>query len=119
MNEIGREANSSLQVEGVLRRAAELTKRLIDYQIFSIFLLDEANDVFRRRVTVKFGQHLQEKFAMPTREGIIGAAASLRRPVVVPDVALDPRYHMANRRNALRTGCADDLQESRGGRDGP
>jgi sigma-B regulation protein RsbU (phosphoserine phosphatase) len=96
LNEIGREANSSLQVEGVLRRAAELTKRLIDYQIFSIFLLDEASDVFRRRVTVKFGQHLQEKFAMPTREGIIGAAASLRRPVVVPDVALDPRYHMAN-----------------------
>jgi phosphoserine phosphatase RsbU/P len=96
LNEIGREANSTLQVEGVLRRAAELTKRLIDYQIFGIFLLDEPNDVFRRRVTVKFGQHLQEKFAIPAREGIIGAAASLRRPVVVPDVALDPRYHMAN-----------------------
>ena len=58
--------------------------------------MDEASDVFRRRVTVKFGQHVQEKFAVPTREGIIGAAASLRRPVVVPDVALDPRYRMAN-----------------------
>ena len=41
LNEIGREANATLQVEEVLRRAAELTKRLIDYQIFSILLYDE------------------------------------------------------------------------------
>ena len=96
LHEIGRETNASLQVEEVLRRAAELTKRLIDYQIFGIFLLDEANDVFRRRATVKFGQEVKEKFTMSAREGIVGAAASLRRPVVVPDVRLDPRYHMAN-----------------------
>ncbi len=38
LNEIGREANSTLQVEEVLRRSVELTKRLIDYQIFSILL---------------------------------------------------------------------------------
>jgi len=96
LNEVGREANSSLQVEEVLRRAAELTKRLIDYQIFSILLYDEADRVFRHRVTVKFGQRVQEKFAVPAHEGIVGAAASLRRPVVVPDVTLDPRYLMIN-----------------------
>ena len=80
----------------MLRRAAELTKRLIDYQIFSILLSDEVEGVFRHRVTVKFGQRVQEKSAVPLHEGIIGAAASLRRPVVVPDVALDPRYRMVN-----------------------
>ncbi|MGH9689836.1 MAG: SpoIIE family protein phosphatase [Candidatus Acidiferrales bacterium] len=96
LNEIGREANSTLQVEEVLRRAAELTKRLIDYQIFSILLCDETQSVFRHRVTVKFGQRVQEKSAVPLHEGIVGAAASLRRPVVVPDVALDPRYRMIN-----------------------
>ena len=96
LNEIGREANSTLQVEEVLRRAAELTKRLIDYQIFSILLIDEVEGVFRHRVTVKFGQRVQEKSAVPAYEGIIGAAASLRQPVVVPDVSLDPRYRMAN-----------------------
>jgi len=92
LNEVGREANSTLQVEEVLRRAAELTKRLIDYQIFAILLYDEVDHVFRHRVTVKFGQRVQEKFAVPAHEGIVGAAASLRRPVVVPDVTLDPRY---------------------------
>jgi phosphoserine phosphatase RsbU/P len=96
LNEIGREANATLQVEEVLRRAAELTKRLIDYQIFSILLYDETAAVFRHRVTVKFGQRVQEKSVVPAHEGIVGAAAKLRRPVVVPDVALDPRYRMVN-----------------------
>jgi sigma-B regulation protein RsbU (phosphoserine phosphatase) len=96
LNEIGREASSSLQVEEVLRRAAELAKRLIDYQIFSILLHDETAAVFRHRVTVKFGQRVQEKSVVPEHEGIVGAAATLRRPVVVPDVALDPRYRMVN-----------------------
>ena len=86
LNEVGREANSTLSVEEVLRRAAELTKRLINYQIFSILLYDEADNVFRHRVTVKFGQRVQEKFAVPAHEGIVGAAASLKRAVVVPDV---------------------------------
>jgi sigma-B regulation protein RsbU (phosphoserine phosphatase) len=96
LNEVGREANSTLQVEEVLRRAAELTKRLIDYQIFSILLYDEADHVFRHRVTVKFGQRVQEKFAVPAHEGIVGVAAALGQPVVVPDVTLDPRYLMVN-----------------------
>jgi sigma-B regulation protein RsbU (phosphoserine phosphatase) len=96
LNEVGREANSSLNVEEVLRRSAELTKRLIDYQIFSILLYDSADHVFHHRVTVKFGQRVQEKFTVPAHEGIIGAAASLRRAVVVPDVSVDPRYIMLN-----------------------
>jgi phosphoserine phosphatase RsbU/P len=96
LNEVGREANSVLAVEEVLRRAAELTKRLIDYQIFSILLYDDADHVFRHRVTVKFGQRTQEKYAVPAHEGIVGAAAALGKPVVVPDVSADPRYLKVN-----------------------
>jgi phosphoserine phosphatase RsbU/P len=96
LNEVGREANSFLDVQEVLRRAAELTKRIIDYQIFSILLYDEAEKVFRHRVTVKFGQRVQEKFAVPANEGIVGAAAELKRAVLVPDVSVDTRYLMVN-----------------------
>ena len=39
---------------------------------------------------------MQEKNAVPAHHGIVGAAASLKRPVVVPDVTLDPRYLMTN-----------------------
>ncbi len=96
LNEVGREASSVLEVEEVLRRAAELAKRIIDYQIFSILLYDDADKVFRHRVTVKFGQRIQEKHAVPAHEGLVGAAATLGRPVVVPDVSHDPRYFMVN-----------------------
>jgi sigma-B regulation protein RsbU (phosphoserine phosphatase) len=96
LNEIGREASATLQVEEVLKRAAELAKRLIDYQIFSIFLHDGEASVFRRSVSVKFGQRVQEKSVIPEHEGIVGAAGKLRRAVAVPDVSLDPRYRMSN-----------------------
>jgi phosphoserine phosphatase RsbU/P len=96
LNEVAREASSTLQVEEVLRRAAALTKRLIDYQIFSILLYDPVDKVFRHRVNVKFGQSMQEKFTVSPHDGIVGAAATLRRPIAVPDVRLDPRYIMLN-----------------------
>jgi phosphoserine phosphatase RsbU/P len=96
LNEVTREASSTLSVEEVLRRSAELTKRLIDYQIFSILLYDDANHVFRQRATVKFGQPTLERFTVSPHEGIVGAAATLKGPVVVPDVQLDPRYIMLN-----------------------
>ncbi|MGA8234132.1 MAG: SpoIIE family protein phosphatase [Candidatus Acidiferrales bacterium] len=96
LNEVAREASSVLEVAEVLRRAAELTKRIIDYQIFSILLFDPAARIFRQRITVKFGQHIQEKISVPIDEGIVGAAAALLRPVVVPDVERDPRYIRVN-----------------------
>ena len=96
LNEVARETNSILDVEGVLRRAAEMVKRVIDYQIFSILLYDETERVFRHRFNVKFGQHIMERSVVSPHEGIVGAAASLRRPVVVPDVSFDPRYISIN-----------------------
>ena len=96
LNEVARETNSILDVEGVLRRAAEMVKRVIDYQIFAILLYDEAARVFRHRLNVKFGQHMQERSVVSPHEGIVGAAATLRRPVVVPDVSFDPRYISIN-----------------------
>src|SRR5580700_1699108 len=96
LNEVGRETSSILDVEELLRRAAEQTKRVIDYQILSIMLYDEEQKVFRHRVDVKHGQRVQGKLRAAASEGIVGAAAMLKEPVLVPDVAADPRYIMAN-----------------------
>jgi phosphoserine phosphatase RsbU/P len=96
LNEVSREVSSILDVEEQLRRAAELVKRVIDYQILSIMLYDQEQQVFRHRLDVKHGQRVQGKLRVAASEGIVGAAATLREPVLVPDVTSDPRYLMVN-----------------------
>jgi phosphoserine phosphatase RsbU/P len=96
LNEVSREISSILDVEELLRRAAELVKRVIDYQIISLMLYDEEQQLFRHRLDVKHGQRVQGKLRAAATEGIVGAAATLREPVVVPDVTADPRYLMVN-----------------------
>src|ERR1700730_3753354 len=96
LNEVGREASSILDVEALLRRAAELVKRVIDYQIMSIMLFDASANLFLQRLAVKYGQSAQGKLAVGLSEGIIGVAASSGMPVRVPDVTQEPRYRMIN-----------------------
>lgn len=96
LNEVSREISSILDVEALLRRAAELVKRVIDYQILSLMLYDEEQQVFLHRLDVKHGQRVQGKLRAAATEGIVGAAATLREPVLVPDVTADPRYVMVN-----------------------
>jgi len=96
LNEVGREANSILAVEELLRRAAELVKRVIDYQILGILLYDDAAHIFRHRLDMKYGQSAQGKLRISPTEGIVGAAISTQMPVRIPDVTLDSRYIMVN-----------------------
>ena len=96
LNEVSREVSSILDVEELLRRAAELTKRVIEYQILSIMLFDEEQKVFRHRLDIKHGQRVQGKLRVAASEGIVGAAAMLKEPVIVPDVTKDSRYLMVN-----------------------
>src|SRR5229473_6463734 len=96
LNDVSRETGSILEVEELLRRAAEQIKRVIDYQILSIMLYDEEQKVFRHRLDVKHGQRVQGKLRVAASEGIVGAAATLREPVLAPDVTQDPRYLLVN-----------------------
>jgi len=96
LNDVSREMSSILDVEELLRRAAEQVKRVMDYQILSIMLYDEEQKIFRHRLDVKHGQRVQGKLRVAASEGIVGAAATLREPVLVPDVTVDPRYLMVN-----------------------
>src|SRR5438477_3048808 len=96
LNDVSREMSSILDVEELLRRAAEQVKRVIEYQILSIMLYDEEQKIFRHRVDVKHGQRVQGKLRVAASEGIVGAAATLREPVLVPDVTADPRYLLVN-----------------------
>ena len=88
--EISREVASVLDLDQLFSRIAQLTKRIIDYRTFGILLLNEHDEL-----EIKLAVHFGENAVMPRvklGEGLVGYAALHREPVVVSDVAQDPRY---------------------------
>jgi sigma-B regulation protein RsbU (phosphoserine phosphatase) len=90
--EIGEEINSSLNLDEVLKKTAALVKRLIDYEIFSVLLVDESMHRLYHRFTIGYGDEAGKEWVIPIGQGITGTAAATGRAVRVPDVREDPRY---------------------------
>jgi phosphoserine phosphatase RsbU/P len=89
--EVGKETSSILDLDELLQRLADIVKRVIDYEMFGILLLDEARDELVLRKAVNFGPG-RERSRLPAGEGLCGAAVRSREPVLVGDVRKDPRY---------------------------
>ncbi len=89
--EIGRDVSSILDLDDLLMRIAQLTKRVIDYRTFGIFLLNDRRDELEVKVAVKYGQVVDVP-RIPIGQGLVGFAALHEDPVLVPDVSSDPRY---------------------------
>lgn len=96
LNEISRELSSVLVLNELLRKIGTLAKRLIDYHRFSILLADDRTQTFNNVISIKRDERMPEKYTVPFGQGIVGVAASARRPVVVPDVTKDSRYIATN-----------------------
>ena len=96
LNEIARELTSILNLDELLGRIAELMRRLIDYQMFSILLLDATGEKLQHRFSLRFNENIQLKHEIPLGRGLVGYAAETKQAVVIPDVTKDPRYIEAN-----------------------
>jgi sigma-B regulation protein RsbU (phosphoserine phosphatase) len=96
LNEIARELTSILNLDQLLGRIAELTRRLIDYQIFSILLLDSSGEKLEHRFSLRFNENISIKREISIGRGIVGIAAQTKQAVLVPDVTKDSRYVEAN-----------------------
>ncbi len=96
LTEISRELTSILNVDELLKRIADLVTRIIDYQMFSILLLDPAGKVLTHRFSLRFKENVQLKHEIPLGRGLVGYAAQHKQAVLAPDVAKDPRYIEAN-----------------------
>jgi sigma-B regulation protein RsbU (phosphoserine phosphatase) len=88
--EIGREVASVLDLDQLFARIAQLTRRVIDYRTFGIFLLTDAGEL-EIELAVQFGEN-REIPRVPLGEGLVGYAALHREAVLVNDVSQDPRY---------------------------
>ncbi len=91
LSRISQEFTSILELDELLNKIATRVKDLIDYDAFSILLVDEVKMVLRHRVSIRYDERVKVD-EIPFGSGIVGAAAQSRKLVRVDDVGNDPRY---------------------------
>ena len=92
LNEISAELASILELGPLLERVGQLLRRLIDYQMFTIMLLDEKGETLITRYAWRFGYAHAPLRRISVTSGLGGAAVREWRFVNVADVLKDPRY---------------------------
>jgi sigma-B regulation protein RsbU (phosphoserine phosphatase) len=91
LSEIGRDLAAILNLEELLTRIVNLTRRVVDYRTFGILLLNDETHELEMKVAVRYG----DKVTVPRialGKGLCGYAALHKEIVMVPDVSKDDRY---------------------------
>ncbi|HEY1760097.1 MAG TPA: SpoIIE family protein phosphatase [Bryobacteraceae bacterium] len=88
---LSQEFSAILDLDELLSKIAKTTRALINYDAFSIFLVEKPSGDLRHRFSVRYDErvHLEN---IPMGKGISGAAAESRAAVRVRDTGADPRY---------------------------
>src|SRR5690349_2843410 len=90
--EVADVVNTTLDLDTTLKRVAELVRKVIDYEIFAILLLNEKSQELYIRFQVGHARDAAERIRIKVGEGVTGLAAQRREAILVDDVAKDPLY---------------------------
>jgi sigma-B regulation protein RsbU (phosphoserine phosphatase) len=90
--EVADVVNTTLDLETTLRRVAELVRKVIDCEIFAIFLLNEQRQELYPRFQIGYPADVADRMRVKVGSGVTGRAAQLRQPVLVADVAKEDFY---------------------------
>ena len=90
--ELTERINSTLDLDELMVRIAEMVKQAIDYEVFAILLLNEKTQELRVRFSLGHPDEVVRDLRIKVGEGIVGRAVQLRRSVLVDDVRKDPAY---------------------------
>ena len=88
---LSREFSSILDLDELMSKIASATRSLMNFDAFSVLLVDEQRTALRHRFSVRYDQRIRLD-NVPIGKGITGAAAESGQPVRVNDTAADPRY---------------------------
>jgi sigma-B regulation protein RsbU (phosphoserine phosphatase) len=88
---LSQEFSSILDLDELLRKIAKTIRALINYDAFSIMLLDPERKLLRHRFSERYDQRV-DLDNVPLGKGITGAAADTREAIRVNDTLADPRY---------------------------
>ena len=90
--EINHEITSILDLDELLQKIAELTNRIVPFDVFAIFLVDYENQELYLRFAIGHPPDVVKNLRIKIGNGVTGTAAMERSIVVVDDVRTYPRY---------------------------
>src|SRR5258706_5265077 len=85
--EVADVVNTTLDLDTTLRRVAELVRKVIDYEIFAILLVNEKNQDLRIRFQVGYAREIAERIKVKIGQRVTGIAAQRRQAILVDDVS--------------------------------
>jgi sigma-B regulation protein RsbU (phosphoserine phosphatase) len=88
---ISQELSAILDLDKLLGRVASSVRSLINYDAFSILMIDDAKQCLRHRFSMRYDQRVNLD-NIPLGKGITGAAAMSRQTIRVDNTTEDPRY---------------------------
>lgn len=87
--------NTTLDLQTLMQRTADMVRAVIDYRIFAILLLNDRTNELRMRFQIGHTPEA-ERMRIPMGRGVVGQAALTREPVLVPDVTRTENYINVN-----------------------
>jgi len=90
--ELGREVSSVLDLDELLQRIPRLIARLTTFTVFAVYLLDDREEMLRIAYAEGYPDEVVRSFRLRVGEGIVGTAVAEQRPILVSDVADEPRF---------------------------
>ncbi|HEU4939973.1 MAG TPA: GAF domain-containing SpoIIE family protein phosphatase [Vicinamibacterales bacterium] len=89
--DLGRQVTSVLDFDDLLRQIPRLIGRLIPFEAFAVYLLDERRNELRVAYSVGYPP-VERPIRLRPGMGLVGAAIETEQPVLVNDLQNDPRY---------------------------
>lgn len=94
--EIGQKLSGKLSLQEVLGAILDSLKQVVTFDSGGVFLCDERGLDLNAIYTVGYAAESQSSLHMKCDEGLVGAAATSGKEVIVDDVTTDSRYIQAN-----------------------
>jgi len=88
--DLGRQVASEIDFDHLLRKIPDLIHRLIDFDAFAVYLLDERRGDLKIAYSVGYPE--TAGFRLSLAQGIIGRVMRTQETVTVADVEADPHY---------------------------
>ncbi|HEX4168723.1 MAG TPA: GAF domain-containing protein [Bryobacteraceae bacterium] len=98
----------TLDLDRLLANVADIIKDVVPYELFAILLYNERGRTLRMRYSIGHRDEIAKNLNIKLGEGITGATAATRQPILSNDVRKDPRY--LNALDAVRAELAVPMQ---------